>query len=267
MKDNRLASAFSAFVRRLTSRKALGWFIYLGMLAVPLPNTAWMFRQFEPTGLAFSPSWLVAIAFEAAIAYFAHRVVARLEDRRRKESVFANFLRNYLNINSVALFASLVVSGMANYAHAVEFTRAAVLFTGNAWVLAVYRVVFGAALPVISLLFAGALANEPQEDASEASPELLKARQTIAEQKAALAEGVRERKSLEAKMAELQSLQSAYGAILARLFAQDKAERILAASQLWPALPQRSIALMTDASVGYVSEVLKAGAPVDVAAD
>jgi hypothetical protein len=41
------------------------------------------------------------------------------------------------------------------------------------------------------------------------------------------------------------------------LFAEEKRQRILAAAEHWPELPASSIAIITSASPGYVSEVLK----------
>ena len=52
---------------------------------------------------------------------------------------------------------------------------------------------------------------------------------------------------------------AAAGDLFARLFAEEKRQRILAASERWPELPAASIAIIAGASPGYVSEVLKDG--------
>ena len=44
---------------------------------------------------------------------------------------------------------------------------------------------------------------------------------------------------------------------MARLFAEEKRQRVLAAAERWPQLPAASIAVIASASPGYVSEVLK----------
>jgi hypothetical protein len=49
----------------------------------------------------------------------------------------------------------------------------------------------------------------------------------------------------------------AAGDLFARLFAEEKRQRILAASERWPELPAASVAIIASESPGYVSEVLK----------
>ena len=46
------------------------------------------------------------------------------------------------------------------------------------------------------------------------------------------------------------------GDLCARLLAEEKRQRILAAAERWPELPAASIAISASASPGYVSEVL-----------
>jgi hypothetical protein len=55
------------------------WAIYLSLLAVLLPHTAWAFARFEPPGngsfgIAWGAitAWAAAFAFEAAIAALTH---------------------------------------------------------------------------------------------------------------------------------------------------------------------------------------------------
>jgi hypothetical protein len=50
---------------------------------------------------------------------------------------------------------------------------------------------------------------------------------------------------------------AAAGGLFARLFAEEKRQRILAASERWSELPAASVAIIASASPGYVSEVLK----------
>ena len=45
------------------------------------------------------------------------------------------------------------------------------------------------------------------------------------------------------------------GDLVARLFAEEKRRRILAAAEHWPQLPAASIAVVASASPGYVSDV------------
>jgi hypothetical protein len=62
------------------------WVIYLALLAVLLPHTAWAFARFEPAnpgwlGVPWGQvtAWAAAFAFEAAIAALTHRLAQRIE--------------------------------------------------------------------------------------------------------------------------------------------------------------------------------------------
>jgi hypothetical protein len=61
------------------------WIIYLALLAVLLPHTAWAFARFEspsPGWLGVSwgivTAWAAAFAFEAAIAALTHKLAGRI---------------------------------------------------------------------------------------------------------------------------------------------------------------------------------------------
>ena len=51
--------------------------------------------------------------------------------------------------------------------------------------------------------------------------------------------------------------------IATRLFSADRRERIVTAHNLWPTVPVRTIALITNASPSYVSEILNDGKDED----
>jgi hypothetical protein len=66
------------------------WVIYLALLAVLLPHTAWAFSRFEPQtagwlGIPWGivTAWAAAFAFEAAIAALTHRLARRIEHTPR----------------------------------------------------------------------------------------------------------------------------------------------------------------------------------------
>ena len=61
----------------------------------------------------------------------------------------------------------------------------------------------------------------------------------------------------EARASATEQSFTAAGDLVARLFAEEKRQRILAAAEHWPELPASSIAIIASASPGYVSEVLK----------
>jgi hypothetical protein len=50
---------------------------------------------------------------------------------------------------------------------------------------------------------------------------------------------------------------AAAGDMVARLFAEEKRQRILAAAERWPELPAALVAVVAGASPGYASEVLR----------
>jgi hypothetical protein len=60
----------------------------------------------------------------------------------------------------------------------------------------------------------------------------------------------------EAKASAAEQRFAAAGDLFSRLFAEEKRQRILAAAERWPELPAASIAIISSASPGYVSEVL-----------
>jgi hypothetical protein len=66
------------------------WAIYLSLLAVLLPHTAWAFARFEPPGngtlgIAWGAitAWAAAFAFEAAIAALTHKLAKHIESTPR----------------------------------------------------------------------------------------------------------------------------------------------------------------------------------------
>ena len=62
------------------------WIIYLALLAVLLPHTAWAFARFESPaagwlGVSWGivTAWAAAFAFEAAIAALTHKLAERIK--------------------------------------------------------------------------------------------------------------------------------------------------------------------------------------------
>jgi hypothetical protein len=93
-----------------------------------------------------------------------------------------------------------------------------------------------------------------------ANPELTKAEQTIKKLRADLDASEARLSDAETRALAAEQRFAAAGDLFARLFAEEKRQRILAASERWPELPAASIAIIASASPGYVSEVLKSGA-------
>ena len=119
-----------------------------------------------------------------------------------------------------------------------------------------YSLAFGGILPLVSLMFARILANTADTEA-QANPELTKAKQTVNRLRAELVAVEEHLTQAEARAMVAEQQFAAAGDLVARLFAGEKRQRILAATEHWPELPASSVAIITSASPGYVSEVLK----------
>jgi len=242
----------------MTRTNYLLWAIYIALLLVLLPHTAWTFGQFEPSGWDWL-GWIAAFAFEAAIAAFTWRLKGLIEStpNYRAGKVWLRRLKyRYANPYGMGLLVTLAVSGLANWAHAVEFGQAFRVFADYSIPPAMFSVAFGAALPAISLLFARVLA-ETQDTEQEANQELVEAKQNIKELRKQVREVEADRIAAEGRANEAEQRFTAAEDLFASLFAAAKRERILAVHQRWPALPPSAIAVITEASPSHVSGVLK----------
>ena len=227
---------------------AILWAIYIALLAVLLPHTAWAFQQFEPASDLWT-AYAAAFAFEAAIAALTHKLSKHIEQGPKKGKWWPKFSYRYLNAYSVGLVTSLGISALANLAHAVQFGGAMLIFTEWGIPFGVYAFAFGAVLPMISLTFARVLSNVVETDASE-DPTLVELRQANADLKKQLRESEQSRIRAQTQL-------EAFGDVFVKLASNDKRERILAVVRRWPGLSGASIALLTESSPPYVSEVLK----------
>ena len=124
------------------------------------------------------------------------------------------------------------------------------------------KVTFSGILPLVNLLFA-ALIADVDDGESAPNPELEKANGTISDLRKQLKESelARRQSEQERQAAEAEKLQAeqrfaAIGDLVVKLFAEDKRQRIVAIKAQWPGLPGSAIAIMSEASPSYVSEVL-----------
>lgn len=255
------------------------WAVFFALLAVLLPHTAWAFRQFEPEqsmiligsfDAADALSYVVAFAFEAAIAVLVHKLAKRIEEvkpvtRSIKNSDgtftkvsdnWATFKRRYVHPISFGLLIATLVSGMANLAHAVQFGRAMVIFAQWHIPQSVYSVAFGGILPLVSLTFASVLSNvTDSEDAPNPELDAVKKVNTdlrlhIRELEKKLGDAEDARRTAEERFGAL-------GDLFRRIFSEDKRERIIAVREWRPQLSGSAIAVIAESSPAYVSEVLK----------
>lgn len=231
--------------------KIILWIIYIALLAVLLPHTAWAFQQFEPSKDGVNISFVAyagAFAFEAAIAALTHKLSTHIEQGKRLRSQWAKFSYRYLNAYSVGLVSAIGISSLANLAHAVEFGQPMKIFTDWKIPFGIYAFVFGAILPAISLVFARVLSHVVEDETTE-DPEKTQLTNTIKELRSQLRQSEIERKQAVERF-------EAIGDLVIKLFSNEKRDKILAASQLWPELKGTAIAIIADSSPAYVSEVL-----------
>jgi multisubunit Na+/H+ antiporter MnhC subunit len=254
------------------------WAVFLSLLAVLLPHTAWAFRKFEPSGEdAFTlfeigtltitnsdlVSYVAAFAFEAAIAVLVHKLSEHITNTPRSiKSKKDNWtpLRiafyHYVNPISFALMIVTIVSALANLAHAVEYGQTLRIMEQWGISLKVYTFAFGAILPVLSLTFARVL-SDVTEDEAEESPELTKAKQSEIDLRRQLRESELRLKAAEERARTAEEKFGAMGDLAKHLFAEDKRQRIVFVRQTWPELKNSAIAVITQTSESHVSETLK----------
>jgi len=223
------------------------WLIYLALLGVLLPHTAWAFGMFEPDGWQ-GLGWIAALAFEGAIAAFTWRLKQAIEDTKRVKG-WRRFRLCYLNVYSAGLLAAVGISSAANWAHAVQFGVPFKVFTEYQVPPNLYAIGFGAILPFCSLLFARILADAPVTE-EELNPELEQAKADNRQLKLKLRE-------TEERAALAEARFQAMGDLAIILTAEDKRRRIVAAHKRWPQLTASSLAIVADASPAYVSAVTK----------
>jgi hypothetical protein len=195
-----------------TTTKIL-WMVFISILLVLLPHTAWLFRQFEPAesvrllgeiDAADLLSYIAAFAFESAIAVLIHKLAKHIESMKKGKTAWAKFSYSYLNPFAVGLYIATAISMLANLAHAVEFGVSIKIFTEwgvPAWV---YSVAFGGILPLVSLTFARVLSNVT-DDEDGPNPELTEANTRLREANRRAAESEQRAKAAEAKANTIQA--------------------------------------------------------------
>lgn len=278
------------------------WIVYICLLLVLLPHTAWAFESMEPDGAGGKfTAWTAAIAFEAAIAILTHKLARHMENVKRRVG-WARFSYLYLNAFGFGLLSATAISALANLAHAVEFGQPLAIFAQWGIPQGVYSVAFGGILPVVSLTFARVLSNVT-DDEDAPNPEVEAAKDTIRDLRRKFAESEQQRKATEAQVKDAEErvkvveasteewvkeheartsekIRSAedraklaeerfgaLGDLISRMFGENKKERIIAARNQWPELPGSAIAIIAGTSPSYVSEVLNSAGAIDVTAE
>jgi hypothetical protein len=272
------------------------WVVYIGLLLVLLPHTAWAFESMEPQGGKIT-AWIAAIAFESAIAVLTHKLAKHIETTAKIKGRWSRFAARYFNPFAFGLGMATIVSALANLAHAVEFGKPLAIFTQWGIPQSLYSFAFGGVLPVVSLIFARVLSDvvdteeapNPELDAAKATIQDLRRKFAESEQHRKAAEGAareREERAIraedklrttetranaaeaswekaEARAKLAEDRFGAMGDLFHRIFSEDKRERILAVREWMPKLPGAAIAIITESSPAYVSEVINSSAVPD----
>lgn len=258
-----LVAGIEPTVQKIATVRNLLWLIYIALLGVLLPHTAWAFAQFQSEGSGHL-AWLLAFVFEASVFAFTHNMIDRIERasrlrRRSEEPIYSYVWRRlstaYLHVNGIGLLLVSAVSALANVTYTVEFSR---LPEDYAAYSPTFYLAFGGILPVISFLFAHILAKQPEVEIEASESELrakAEAQRAKAATQAAQAEAEQLRRQLKQAQAKAAAIESEIE-IFRRLFADEKKDQIVAARQIWPDATGAAIASITDSSPSYVSDVL-----------
>lgn len=242
-------------MKRINWTTNILWAVYICLLAVLVPHTAWMFEKLEMPGTRIT-NWAAAIAFEAAIAVLTHKLAKHIEDTAKIKGRWAKFSARYLNPIGFGLYLATAVSALANLAHAVEFGQTLKIFTQWGVPQGLYSVAFGGVLPVVSLIFANVLSNVVESEELP-NPEVERLNTELGEIRRKLRESDQARRVAEDRARTAEERFGAAGDIFRKLLGEDKRERILAVRDWRPQLSGQAIAVITEASPAYVSEVLK----------
>lgn len=160
------------------------WLIFISLLGVLLPHTAWWFSQFQDPravdvfGVMVYPgkitAWFAALVFEGTIAAYTHKLAQHIENLPNYKDARKKFTERYLNAYGLILLIAWLVSTIANYAYALEFAEPVKLFTDTGLPVELGAAISGGILPLCSLLFARALSNvqETEPEQSQAEQEL-----------------------------------------------------------------------------------------------
>lgn len=249
------------------------WAVFLSLLVVLLPHTAWAFRKFEPDASEAFVLWssasitittsdvisyIAAFAFEAAIAVLVHKLAEHLGKKiptSAKGNFWKLFIWRYMNPLAFALVIVTAVSGLANLAHAVEYGQELSIFAKWGIPPSVYMVAFGGILPLLSLTFARVLSTIAEDEESP-NPEVEEAKKTVLSLRQQLRESEAARRSAEEKAILAEARFASMSELAKALFAEDKRQRIVFVHKQWPQLPNSAISIIAEASPSYVSETL-----------
>jgi hypothetical protein len=234
--------------------------------AVITATPRWVAALLAAEGLAIPAGWIVwwlplSAVFSAAMAVVEGMAFAFVFSAWRNQQDKSAARLFWLALGSAGTFVGVLAPYIAASVRAVPLSE--ILSGPLSLGLWSSSVAASTIMIVVSVGYAQkassrTAANPDLQSAKEAVKDLrkqmdenqLEAKRVIAEYQARHAE-------IEARAIRSEERFAAAGDLFARLFAQEKAQRILAASQQWPELPASAIAIIAEASPSYVSEVLQ----------
>ena len=268
------------------SATSLFWVVYIGFLLMLWPQEAWTIGQSQDQnagtwtmlGVTASPlAWLLAGALGATIGIVTHKLNEHWKEMpsryKAKDMEKQRFAYRWLNVYVLGLFATILLSAIANFMHVVEFTNPGLqVFAIWPWAKWIYQVLFGLALPLVSMVFARVLSTM-RADEQEEDPALTKAKTELADAKKAEREKEKTIRqmtetilTLEQKIAESESLIGR--SVVRYLYDKELAlrERIQGVRRAFPELSQNGISQLLECSVSTVNDALKGFEIIDMEA-
>lgn len=239
--------------------KYLFYAIYIALLGVLLPHTAWAFSRFQEVEGWYGQkntilAWALAVVFELTIFAITYHLKGLIEkssrmnkkaDELRIAFGWRRFSSAYVNVFGLLLLLASGVSALANFSYAVEFGQSFLAFDRYELSPTIYELAFGGILPIVSLIFARILADTAEAEADRTDGEReAKKGERLAKKDSARLRVERDKLRIALKHFEALSAQAAK-------------DRIIAARALWPVESQAKIAGRAGVSASTVSEVLK----------
>jgi len=165
--------------------KFLFYLIYVALLGVLLPHTAWAFSRFQEVEGWYGQkntilAWALAIVFELTIFAITYHLKGLIEkssrmkqkaDELRLAFAWRKFSSAWVNAFGLLLLLASGVSALANFSYAVEFGQPFLAFTRYELSPTIYELAFGGILPIVSLIFARILADTAEAEETRTTGE------------------------------------------------------------------------------------------------
>lgn len=229
--------------------------VFVFLLAVMLDHTAYFFAQFEPVDSAVSimgfsigfgriKGFAMALVFELSIWIMTEKLAAHMETIRTRRANFRQrfqtFVDRFINAYGLALGICWTVSFVANYSHALQFGNASTVAKTMGIDVGIAALFAGGVLPFVSLLFSSAIAKTTLAETDSDS--------TVDNLRSELATVKKQLATANNKIGPAAVLvdKSANGT-----------DKILAAVELWPNMPNNGLAILAGVSPSHVTKTIQ----------